>query len=334
MLWIVLGFLGISLLLYSVLGGADFGAGALEFFVRKKDHKRHEQLVTKAMGPVWEANHIWLIILIVILFNGFPAVYTEFSIYFHIPLTLMLIGIVFRGCAFTFRHYDAVKDETHRYYSLAFSLSSILTPIMFGMIIGGMLLGVDPQAPTYYQRYVIPWLNFFCFSVGVFVLSIFTYLASVYLIGESSDEDSRNYYIKCAQISNAVLIITGGLVFIFAELRGFHLLRMFFTNSLSTACCILAAVVTCFFWLKILRREFSDWTLRFIAASQAGLVLFAWLAVIFPNMLFYANGDHLSIFEAAAPPVTINILGWSLMIGALLFLPILYYLIRVFKVNG
>src|ERR1700733_8715060 len=112
MLLVVIGFLAVSLLFYCVLGGADFGAGALEFFVPEKNRKRHEELVNKAMGPVWEANHIWLIILIVILFNAFPKVYAQYSIYFHIPLTLMLIGIVFRGCAFSFRNYDAVKDDT------------------------------------------------------------------------------------------------------------------------------------------------------------------------------------------------------------------------------
>jgi cytochrome d ubiquinol oxidase subunit II len=150
MLWIVIGFLLVSLLFYCLLGGADFGAGAFEFFVPKKDHHRHEQLVNKAMGPVWEANHIWLIILIVILFNAFPKVYTEYSIYFHVPLILMLIGIVFRGCAFSFRHYDAVNDNTHSYYTLVFGLSSLLTPIMFGMIMGGMFFGVNTHDPMYY----------------------------------------------------------------------------------------------------------------------------------------------------------------------------------------
>ena len=199
MLWVVIGFLVISLLFYCVLGGADFGAGALELFVPNKNRKRHEELVNKAMGPVWEANHIWLIILIVILFNAFPEVYTQYSIYFHIPLTLMLIGIVFRGCAFSFRQYDAVKDDAHRYYTLAFSFSSLLTPIMFGMIVGGMFFGVNPDAPTYYQKYVTSWFNFPSFSVGIFVLSMFAYLASVYLIGESDDKDTRNYYIQYAQ---------------------------------------------------------------------------------------------------------------------------------------
>src|SRR3990167_4182924 len=115
--WIVLGYLGLSLFLYSLLGGADFGAGVLELFLPKDNREKYRNLISKAMGPVWEANHIWLIILIVILFNGFPKAYAEISIYFHIPLTLMLVGIIFRGCAFTFRTYDAVKDNSREIYS-------------------------------------------------------------------------------------------------------------------------------------------------------------------------------------------------------------------------
>jgi cytochrome d ubiquinol oxidase subunit II len=331
MVWIVIGFLGISLLLYCVLGGADFGAGALEFFTRKKHHKRHEELVAKAMGPVWEANHIWLIILIVILFNGFPTVYTEYSIYFHIPLTLMLIGIVFRGCAFTFRHYDAVQDNSHRYYSIAFSISSLLTPIMFGMIIGGMIIGVDPSTTTYYQKYVQPWFNLFSFSIGIFVLSIFSYLASVYLIGETKDTVDQRGYIRRAKITNAILLIAGAVVFLLAETSGHHLFLSFFTNPISVTCFTLATIMTIVFWRKIMQRDISVWNIRFVAGFQVTLVLVAWLAIIFPNVLFYTDGTALSLFEAAAPPATINILAWALLIGSLIFLPVLLYLIRVFK---
>jgi len=333
MLIIVIGFLAVSLLFYCLLGGADFGAGALELFVPKKDRKKHEELVHKAMGPVWEANHIWLIILIVIMFNAFPKVYTQYSIYFHIPLTLMLIGIVFRGCAFTFRNYDAVKDDTHRYYSLAFSYSSLLTPIMFGMIMGGMFFGVDPQAPTYYQKYVASWFNWPSFSVGLFVLSIFVYLASVYLIGETDDKVMRGQYIRCAQTTNVVLLIMGALVFILAGLSHHPLFRIFFTNPLSAGCFAASGILTLIFWKKILWGGYTEWTIRLMAGSQMGLVLLAWLAVIFPNVLFYSDGSHLSLLDAAAPAATVTVLGWSLSIGAFLFLPVLYYLIRVFKVT-
>jgi cytochrome d ubiquinol oxidase subunit II len=332
MLWVVIGFLIISLLFYCVLGGADFGAGALELFVSRKNRKRHEEIVNKAMGPVWEANHIWLIILIVILFNAFPRVYTQYSIYFHVPLTLMLLGIVFRGCAFTFRNYDAVKDDTHRYYTLAFALSSLLTPIMFGMIMGGMFFGVDPHATTYYQKYVAPWFNLPSLTIGIFVLSMFAYLASVFLIGESDDKTTRNYYIRYARKTSAILLIAGALVFFMAQFSCHPLLRLFFTNPASIICFIAATILTLIFWHRMLRGEFSEWTIRIIAGSQVGLVLLAWLAVIFPYVLFYRDGTQLSLLESAAPIAVINVLAWSLLIGALLFLPILYYLIRIFKV--
>lgn len=333
MLWVVIGFLVISLLFYCVLGGADFGAGVLELFIPRKNRKRHEELVNKAMGPVWEANHIWLIILIVILFNAFPGVYTQYSIYFHIPLTLMLIGIVFRGCAFTFRNYDAVKDDTHRYYSLAFSFSSLLTPVMFGMIMGGMFFGVDPQAPTYYQRYVASWFNLPSFSVGIFVLSLFVYLASVYLIGESDDRDTRRCYIQYAQKANAAVFIAGALAFLLAQAGSHPLLKIFITHPVSIACFSAYIILTVIFWRKILRGKFTDWTIRVIAGSQVGFVLFAGFTMIFPNVLFYADGTGLSLLTAAAPAATVNVLAWSLVIGALLFLPFLYYLIRIFKVT-
>jgi cytochrome bd ubiquinol oxidase subunit II len=332
MLWIVIGFLFISLLFYCLLGGADFGAGTLELFVSKKYRKRHEELITKAMGPVWEANHIWLIILIVILFNAFPKVYTQYSIYFHVPLTLMLMGIVFRGCAFSFRQYDTVDDNTHRYYTLAFAFSSLLTPIMFGVIVGGMFFGVNPDAPTYYQKYVTSWFNFFSFSVGLFVLSLFIYLASVYLIGESEDKDTRNYYIQCAQRTNVAVFMTGALVFLLAQTVRHPLLEIFITNPVSIACFAAFVILTIVFWQRILRGKFTDWTIRVIAGSQVGFVLFAGFAMIFPNVLFYTNGTQLSLLVTAAPTATINVLAWSLMIGASFFLPILYYLIRVFKI--
>src|SRR5512135_2983436 len=91
--------LGIAVLLYVILGGADFGAGIVEIFTGKKGIKT----ISGAIAPVWEANHIWLILAVVILFNGFPHVYASLTTYLHIPLLIILIGIILRGTAFTFR---------------------------------------------------------------------------------------------------------------------------------------------------------------------------------------------------------------------------------------
>ena len=104
---VIFTILSISLLLYVLLGGADFGGGILELFTRGKA----SDIVSKAIAPVWEANHVWLILVIVILFVGFPPVYSTVLTTLHIPILLALIGIIFRGSAFTFRHYDIEEEK-------------------------------------------------------------------------------------------------------------------------------------------------------------------------------------------------------------------------------
>ncbi|MCB4235344.1 cytochrome d ubiquinol oxidase subunit II [Kaistella anthropi] len=97
-------------------------------FYQKSNRTKTKNLMYESIAPVWEANHMWLIIAIVILFVGFPQIYTTLSIYLHIPLVLMLLGIIARGTAFTFRHYDAVKDDWQEVYTQIFYYSSLLTP--------------------------------------------------------------------------------------------------------------------------------------------------------------------------------------------------------------
>ena len=116
MLYVVLFFTFFSLFLYVLLGGADFGAGIVELFSSRENKKLNRDTVYKIMGPVWEANHIWLIILIVILWIAFPKYFNIIIIYLHIPLTLVLLGITMRGVAFIFRHYDAVVDKSQDWY--------------------------------------------------------------------------------------------------------------------------------------------------------------------------------------------------------------------------
>jgi len=120
MLEIITSIFIVSLLLYAVLGGADFGAGIVEAFYGDKQ----ESTTSKALAPVWEANHVWLILAIVILFTGFPAVYTVISVYLHVPLMLILAGIVLRGSSFIFRFYDPTNRRLHKYFTVFFRISS------------------------------------------------------------------------------------------------------------------------------------------------------------------------------------------------------------------
>ena len=94
MIYVVIAFLWVSICLYVITGGADFGAGIIELFSKKSYRNQTKKIMSKSIAPIWEANHMWLIIAVVVLFVGFPTIYTTVSTYLHIPLVLMLIGII------------------------------------------------------------------------------------------------------------------------------------------------------------------------------------------------------------------------------------------------
>ena len=141
MIYFVIFCLFTALATYLLLGGADFGAGILELFSPKAKRKHLQNVTYKAIGPIWEANHIWLILAVVILFVGFPSIHALMVTHLHIPLTLVLIGIIFRGTAFVFKHYDAVQDGTQVIYDRIFMYSSAFTPFFLGVAAGAVLSG-------------------------------------------------------------------------------------------------------------------------------------------------------------------------------------------------
>ncbi len=192
---------------------------------------------------------------------------------------------------------------------------------------GGMFFGVDPDATTYYQKYVAPWFNLPSFSIGIFVLGMFSYLASAYLIGESGDKETRNFYMRCAQKTNLTMLIAGALVFLLAQMSRHPLLTIFFTNPVSDICFFAATVLTLILWRKIKRGEFTEWTIRLIAGSQVGFVLLAWFAVIFPNVLFYRDGTQLSLLDAAGTGCNDQCFGLVTYFGCVTFFtyPLLSY---------
>src|SRR3712207_1976669 len=93
----------LALAAYFLFGGADFGAGVWGLFAAGPRRDRQRDLIAAAIGPIWEANHVWLILAIGILFSAFPAAFAAISTALHVPLVLYLVGIVFRGSAFAFR---------------------------------------------------------------------------------------------------------------------------------------------------------------------------------------------------------------------------------------
>ncbi|PWN66353.1 cytochrome d ubiquinol oxidase subunit II [Chryseobacterium oncorhynchi] len=330
MIYIVIGFLWLSICLYVILGGADFGAGIVELFTHKKARHKTEEIMYESIAPVWEANHMWLIIAIVILFVGFPEIYTTMSTYLHIPLVLMLLGIIARGTAFTFRHYDAVKDNWQVLYTQIFYYASLLTPFFLGLIAAATVSqSINPDATTFLDLYIYSWLNWFGVSVGLFTVALCAYLASIFSLRETRDKADLLLMIRKSKQTMIFVVITGLLVFLTAYISDIPLLKWIFSKPLGIMSIAFATIAL----LLILRAMNVQKLLpvRALAGFQIVMILVAATYQHNPDIILLGNGQHLSLLEHMAPPKTISALGWALMLGSLFILPFLFYLMASFS---
>jgi len=327
---IVIFFLLASVFLYCLLGGADFGAGIIELTARGERRNRTRVLVTRAMAPIWGANHIWLIITIIILFIGFPPVYHQIANSLSIPLVLLLVGIILRGLAFTFRQYDTIKDKSKEIYSRIFTYSNLIVTFLFGLIMGSLISGRITTTPKdFIDGYINSWFSLFSISTGIFLCCLFPFIASIYLFSDADDKRTRNEFLKISKRAISSAIISGGLVFSasLADNNGF--VRIFFSNIISVVFIIAATISLPSLW-KALELG-SVWVARIIAGAELFFILAAFYAAYFPVIVVIKNGSNITLFNSAAPEITLNYLGWSLLSGSLIIFPILFYLIKIFK---
>ncbi|MBK7306331.1 MAG: cytochrome d ubiquinol oxidase subunit II [Chitinophagaceae bacterium] len=327
MLQIIIIILAVAFILYTILGGADFGAGILEIFAGR----RGERTVSKAIAPVWEANHVWLILAIVIIFTGFPLVYATLSLSLHIPLMVVLIGIVLRGTAFTFRYYDVSPDKTHKYFTSFFEISSFITPFFLGITLGAMILGDIPpdNAGSFSERFILPWFNLFCVAMGLFTIAIFGYIAAVFLTGEAKNTPEQRKYSRLSKIFLSSTFAMGLLVFLSAEYNNRHLLADFFGSVL----CIISfsLVILLIPVIFYLVNHPKTIYLRIAIGAQVALIIFGWFAMQFPVIIFEKGGTHLTFYNTQAPYATLYQLFIALIVGLILIVPCFYFLFKVFK---
>lgn len=323
---IIAGVMVAALVLYALLGGADYGGGVWDLFAFGRRAREQRALIADAIGPVWEANHVWLILVIVILFTAFPPAFAVIATALHIPITLLLIGIVLRGTAFTFRSYDVQRDDVQRRWSLVFSIASIITPILLGVILGAIASGtirVENGAVT--SGFLNSWLAPFPFAVGFFALALFAFLAAVYLTVEAEQGELQEDFRLRALIAGVAVGLLALTVFILAG-TGAPSVRAGISRTwwavglhLFTALFAIGAFAT--LWTR--RYKLA----RICAAGQVTLILLGWAFAQYPNLV----EPDLSLTAAAAPPITLELLLAALVAGALLLFPSYYYLIRVFK---
>ena len=330
MVYVVIVFLWTAILLYILLGGADYGAGIIELFTTKANRYRTRKNMYEAIGPVWEANHMWLIIVIVILFVGFPKIYTTVSIYLHIPLVCMLMGIIARGTAFVFRNYDAVKDDWQKIYTRIFVVSSVFTPFFLGIIAASAVSSqIDLQAHDFLSAYVFSWLSWFSVAVGLFTVTICAYLAAVFIIGQADDEADRRLFTRKARSLIFIVMFAGALVFTAAHFEHIPLLHWIFSD-IPGVIALLLATISLAIMFYLLNKD-KPVILRILAGFQVTMIIFAATYSHFPDIILLKGGNNLSLLAHQGQQKTMETLAWALLIGSIFILPALFYLIYSFQ---
>ncbi len=312
---------------YALLAGADFGGGVWDLVASGPRKKQQRLAVQKAMGPVWEANHVWLIFVLVVLFTCFPRGYAALAIALFVPFHLALIGIMLRGASFVFRSYQSRQKEAAAETSawgIVFGVASIISPILLGIAFGVVTQGAIRVA----QGEVIvpgfaPWLSPYCLTNGFLALSACAYLAAVYLTNETEGE-LREDFRRRAIFAGTATAILAGLVAVMAWIEA----RWFFYRllSLRTLPVVLAGLV-CFAgsaWSVFTRRYGIS---RVFAAGEIGLLILGWALAQYPYLVY----PDLPFASTAAPVATLRFVVLSLPVGALLIIPSLWTLLRVFK---
>lgn len=314
-----------ALAAYALFGGADFGGGIWDLLAGGPRKREQRALVERAIGPIWEANHVWLVLVVVVLFTGFPVAFAAISTTLFLPLLLLLVGIVLRGAAFTFRTYDRPHDEVQRRWGLVFSSSSVLAPLMLGVVVGALASGRLRATPAGMPASgPLAWLAPFPVVVGLFACALFAFLAAAYLAVEASGplrEDFRRRAVGAGVAVFATALAAGLLSAREAPLVFAGLTRRAWSLPLHLATA--AAAVTAFAALFARRFRLA----RLAAAAQATLIVVGWGASQYPYLVV----PDVTLASASAPARTQALLLGALGLGALTLFPSLWLLFRVFK---
>lgn len=321
------GVVVVALNAYVVFAGADFGGGVWDLLASGPRKERQRDLIAHAIGPVWEANHVWLILVVVILFTCFPPVFSRLAVALHVPITLVLVGIVLRGSAFTFRSYGGDDVPTQRRWGRLFAMASLITPLLLGVAVGAIAAGRvrPPSGLGFRADYIAPWLSGFGVSVGVLTLLLFAFLAAVYLTLEAEEpalqEDFRRRALGAGVAVFAAAMLTLALAWEEAPLVWHGLVAAPRAIPVHLLTAVSASVALWSLW----KRRYA--AARMAAVAQISLILWGWALAQFPWLL----PPSLDISNAAAPTITLELTLGALGLGVVVLFPSLFYLFRVFK---
>ncbi|MDX6491390.1 MAG: cytochrome bd ubiquinol oxidase subunit [Gaiellaceae bacterium] len=318
-LWFALA----GLALYTVLGGADFGAGFWQLLAGKgkqADEIRDE--AHHAMAPVWEANHVWLIFVLTVVWTAYPTAFGSIASTLSIPLFIAGIGIVLRGGAYALRAGTMTAGEQRR-VDTVFALSSILTPFALGTVIGAIASErVHVGNPG--GSLVTSWLNPTSIAIGVLAVASGAYTSAVFLSGDAARRgehalaDRFRARALAAGLAAGAVAIAGLIVLHFDTERIFRRL----TEGVGLPALVISAIAGVAALGLVWRRRYEP--ARYVAAVAVAATIAGWAVTQNPVFL-----HGLTIREAAAGHDTLVAVVVSILVGALLLFPSLALLFRL-----
>lgn len=320
--------LWLALIAYAVLGGADFGAGIWDLLAFGRTAEKQRNLINQALGPVWEANHVWLIFLIVGLYAAFPFAFAKLSIALFLPFTLALLGIVLRGAAFIFRTYAVNAGTFTRIWSRVFSSTSTITPFLFGTAAAAVASGkIRVQGEFVETDLSTIWLTPFAITIGAMAVSLCAVLAAIYLTVEAQnskeEEELVQVYRWRALLAGAVTAALGAWGLFLAPSEASLLWNGMLDHALPLvfATMLIGGVTAVLLLLQKYRLA------RILIVLETAGLLGAWGI----SQLPYLIPPDVTVERAAGSPVMITALLIGSLLGMIILLPSLWLLFRVFK---
>jgi len=306
---------------YALLGGADFGAGIWDLLAgRRAPGAPRRALIEHSIGPVWEANHVWLIFVLVLMWTAFPPAFAAISSTLYVPLTLVALGVIARGSAFAFRK-SIDQPWAQRLFGAAFAFSSVVTPYFLGAAAGAVASGRVPPGLARGSA-VTSWINPVSVVTGAFAVTACAFLAASYLTLDArraGDQALTAYFRRRALGSGLVvgacsvaglLVLHAGAPALYGRLTG----RALPLVAVAVAAGLVSLVLA---WRARLV------ALRVSAATAVAAALWAWAAAQYPYLLL----PGLTVSGGAAPPSTLAAVVVCTAAGGALLIPSLAWLL-------
>ena len=302
---------------YAVFAGADFGAGLWDLVAGGAARgARPRALVDHSVGPVWEANHVWLIFALVVLWTGFPEAFASITSTVFVPLTLVALGIVLRGASFAFRK-SLFRTSERRALGAIFAFSSVLVPYCMGAVAGAIASGRVPAGGEAGDPWS-SWVNPTSIVGGLLAVTVGAYLAAVYLIWDArrlEDESLVEYFRRRAL---AAAVVAGVVAF-----AGIFVLRSdaryVFDGLTSRALPLVVLSALCGTGSLVLLMRRSPRGARLLAAGAVASIVWAWGVAQWSYIL----PTSLEVSAAAAPSATLATLLVVFGVAAVLIVPAL-----------